>query len=274
MVRGSTKVEPYEELLQKGNTMRSAWIFALVVLIMGSSSVGLFGQTNPPAQPVAELADPAGAVPAKPNWLVDKWRAGGPTMWPLLALSVAGFTYMMEGTFTLRRRRFINPKLADKVEALWKAKRYDEIMEAARKDRSAQARIMEALVTERDGSDEDLKMLVQDVGSWEVRRQLQRSYPLAVVATLAPLLGLLGTVSGMISAFDIVALAGSLGNAALLADSISEALVTTFAGLVIAIPALGAYHLYRSRTLQVGLLLEEEASRMLRAWLRGRGSAT
>ena len=248
-----------------------------VALLLGALAANAGPAPDPThLDPPAAVANPTGAAeetPEQPNWLADKWRAGGPTMWPLLALSVAGITYMMERTFTLRRRRFINPRLAGQAEQLWKEGRFEQILEATHKDRSAQARIMEALVNEREGSDEDLKLLVQDVGGWEVRRQLQKSYPLAVVATLAPLLGLLGTVSGMISAFDIVALAGSLGNAALLADSISEALVTTFAGLVIAIPALGAYHLYRSRTLQFGLLLEEEASRMLRAWLRGRGGA-
>ena len=70
-----------------------------------------------------------------------------------------------------------------------------------------------------------------------VRRHLLRAYPLAVIATTAPLLGLLGTVSGMIGAFDTVAMMGELGDAGALGGDISKALVTTMVGLVVAIPA-------------------------------------
>ena len=86
------------------------------------------------------------------------------------------------------------------------------------------------------------------------------------MATVSPLLGLLGTVIGMIGAFDKVAAAGSLGDASLLGGDISKALITTGAGLTIAVPALVLYHYFKSRTNMFGLLLEEEASELISSW--------
>ena len=109
-------------------------------------------------------------------------------------------------------------------------------------------------------------MLAGDLAGRDMRRHLQRAYPIAVVATLSPLLGLLGTVVGMIESFEIVAIAGSLGDASLMAGSISKALVTTAGGLVIAIPALGLYHLFKSRTQGLTMQLEGEVHELLTAW--------
>mgnify|MGYP001604582979 FL=1 len=102
-----------------------------------------------------------------------------------------------------------------------------------------------------------------DAASREVRSQIQKAYPLAIVATLSPLLGLLGTVLGMIQSFDMVALAGSLGDASTLAGGISLALITTQGGLMVAVPALGFQHIFKSRTLSLGLELEEAVTEVL-----------
>ena len=93
----------------------------------------------------------------------------------------------------------------------------------------------------------------------------QRSYPLAIIATMAPMLGLLGTVIGMIEAFSKVAILGDTGDAALLADSISKALITTDMGLVLAIPALGAYHYLKQKLSIAELAIEENLEAMFAA---------
>ncbi|OVE76412.1 hypothetical protein BVX97_01100, partial [bacterium E08(2017)] len=82
----------------------------------------------------------------------------------------------------------------------------------------------------------------------------------------SPLLGLFGTVIGMIGAFDVVASAGEMGNASLMAGDIAKALVTTAGGLVVAMPMLGAYHLFRTRTQSLAILLEEDMAELFSAW--------
>ena len=103
-------------------------------------------------------------------------------------------------------------------------------------------------------------------GVREIRKHLRRAYPLALVATIAPLLGLLGTVIGMIGAFDKVSAAGSLGDASMLGGDISKALITTATGLCIAVPALALYHFFKSRTNMYGMILEEEVCELITRW--------
>src|SRR3989442_10556462 len=95
----------------------------------------------------------------------------------------------------------------------------------------------------------------------------QRAYPLGTVATLEPLLGLLGMVLGMIESFEKVALAGALGNPAQLASGISEALVTTALGIGLAIPFLALYHYFKNKTNNFKLLLEEDVTELIIEWL-------
>ena len=115
-----------------------------------------------------------------------------------------------------------------------------------------------------------MQSISDDIGSREVRVQLQKAYPLAIIATLSPLLGLFGTVFGMIGAFDTVAQAEEMGNAAILADDIAKALVTTAGGLMVAIPMLGFYHYFKSRTNHYAIMLEEDAGELFSLWfLRG-----
>jgi biopolymer transport protein ExbB len=93
----------------------------------------------------------------------------------------------------------------------------------------------------------EIEKAVEDAGSREVRKLNANLRPLSVVITIAPLLGLLGTVWGMVVAFIQIASAEGLGKPEQLADGISQALITTVAGLVIAIPTQAAYYWFRGR---------------------------
>ena len=109
-----------------------------------------------------------------------------------------------------------------------------------------------------------------DLVTRELTGHYQRAYPLGIVATLEPLLGLLGMILGMIQTFETVALAGALGDATQLATGISEALVTTGLGLAIAIPFLALYHVFKMKTAGFGAQLEEEVTGLLSEWLMKR----
>src|SRR5690606_16228081 len=102
-----------------------------------------------------------------------------------------------------------------------------------------------------------------DMAGREIREQLDKIYPLSVVASLGPLLGLLGTIVGMIEAFGLVAIYGDEGGPSLLSNSISLALITTAAGLVIAIPAIAIYFYLKRSIKGTATIMEEELEHAL-----------
>ncbi len=131
---------------------------------------------------------------------------------------------------------------------------------------SALGRVIQSLADHKDASHADVSMIAGDLASREMRYHLLRAYPLAVVATISPLLGLFGTVYGMIGAFESVALAGEMGDPSIMAGDISYALITTALGLVIAVPALAVYHYFRIRTRLFSLKLEEQSGHLISRW--------
>ncbi len=195
-----------------------------------------------------------------------KLKQGGLTMVFLLLASMAGVAVSVERVINLRSGAIVPPDLADRADRLWRRRRWDELEALPDSSNTTMARVLAVVARHRHSSMADVSMMAGDVASRDLRRHLQRAYGLAVVATVSPLLGLLGTVIGMIGAFDKVAAAGSLGDASLLGGDISKALITTGAGLTIAVPALVLYHYFKSRTNVLGMLLEEEVSDLISSW--------
>lgn len=203
-----------------------------------------------------------------------KLKQGGTTMIFLLLASVAGVGYAVERLVNLRSGAIVPAGLAQEGDRLWRAGKWDELIALPQKNPSTLARVLAVIARHRHSSMADVSVMAGDVASRDLRRHLQKAYPLAVVATVSPLLGLLGTVVGMIGAFDKVAAAGSLGDASLLGGDISKALITTGAGLTIAVPALVLYHYFKSRTGFFAVALEEEVSELINDWYGADADAT
>ncbi|SMP48819.1 MotA/TolQ/ExbB proton channel family protein [Neorhodopirellula lusitana] len=123
------------------------------------------------------------------------------------------------------------------------------------------------MVRHRTAGYQITSQLAGDVAAREIRRHTQRLFPIALVATLEPLLGLLGTMLGMIGAFETVAVAGSMGDASIVADDIAKALVTTAVGLIIAIPAVFMYHYLKSQIGFGSASLDQAASGLISDWM-------
>ena len=222
------------------------------------------GATVLPGAPVTTIVEEK-VVATVP--LLERLKQGGVTMVFLLALSIGAVTFTLERLFRLRRGA-INPAgLAAEAMVLWQGGRFDDLSGLCERHPSTLATIIASFVRHRHCSALELSTLAGDIAGRDMRGHLQKAYPLAVVATLSPLLGLLGTVIGMIESFEVVAIAGSLGDASLLAGGISKALVTTATGLVIAVPALGLYHYFKSRTAAYTMALEGEVNELLASWL-------
>lgn len=195
--------------------------------------------------------------------------AGGAGIWVIAALSVLAIAVALERFHRFRPSAVVPPSLVDDIVPLWQAGRFDELQQVLKQRDSVLARALQFVVSHRARWPADeLAARAGDVASRQLRAQQQRAYPLAVVATVAPIVGLLGTVVGMIEAFHVIAFTGGMGDASLLAGGISKALVNTAAGLAVALPSLALHHYFRHRLVTSGLALEEQLERALDACVR------
>ena len=174
-------------------------------------------------------------------------RMGGATMWPLLAFSVAALAVSIERFIALRRARInVNEFLAKVRKALVVNRSIREAIKVCEQYRGPVASIMKAGLLKYGQPKDDIEKTIENAALFEMGR-LERFLPvLATTANVAPLLGFLGTVTGMIKSFDALAAAG-LSNPGLVALGIKEALITTAAGLIIAIPVQLVYNYFMSR---------------------------
>jgi biopolymer transport protein ExbB len=194
--------------------------------------------------------------------LLDQLAAGGTGIWVIGALSVLALAVALERFVRFRADRIAPPLLMDQVLPLWQANDWPAISERLAPEDSVLAQVLRFVLAHRQMEASALSTRAGDIASLALRRQQQRAYPLAVVATVAPLVGLLGTVVGMIEAFHVIASAGALGDPVLLAGGISKALVNTAAGLAVALPALGLHHYFRNRLVGIGMELEAQVNRL------------
>ena len=183
---------------------------------------------------------------------------GGMTSAVLLLLSAAAIGFLVERLIRMRKKYLAPDNYVSFFAAALARHDDDAIRKKAEWTPSILADAGAYIVDHRGMDEARLQTAVADAAARTIERHRQRCYPLAIIATMAPMLGLLGTVIGMIEAFSKVAILGDTGDAALLADSISKALITTDIGLVLAIPSLGAYH-YLKQKLSIAELAVEEA---------------
>jgi biopolymer transport protein ExbB len=259
--------------MQEGDSMSSKMRIGLAV-VLGSAvmTMGVLAQssatgTATKAEVKTETPESAEVTPQKDaNPVVQAFKEGGNTMWALLALSFVGLFSMLERTIQLRRVYIAPEGLGEEVDRLWRAKKFGEIKSVCEKSPSTLGRVLTFVSEHKDNPVSQLNEMASDMVRREFRKHQRRTYPMAVTGTLAPLLGLFGTVIGLYEAFQAVAVAGTMDDPSILSNSIAKALITTVYGLVIAIPALFIYHFFRNRTGDLLDLLDEEFSRLMNGW--------
>ncbi|MDR7271519.1 biopolymer transport protein ExbB [Pelomonas saccharophila] len=195
--------------------------------------------------------------------LAEQLAEGGAALLVTLGLSILFLAVTIERLIHLRARAVVPGDLAERIQPLWAAHRFDEIEQMLADDRSALARVIAFLVAHRQQPYAVVSGAAGDIASMELRKHQQKAYALAIVATVAPIVGLLGTVLGMIDSFHVIAYAEGMGNPALLAGGISKALVNTAAGLTVALPALGMHHYFKHRLATLGLALEQQVNALI-----------
>lgn len=198
--------------------------------------------------------------------------AGGWLMLPLIMCSVVAAAITVERLWALQRKRVLPIDLSAKVAVWVEKQQLDDRHVRALQENSPLGRILAAGVARRNAHRELIKESIEDTGR-QVVHDLERFLnTLGTIAAISPLLGLLGTVVGMVKVFAAITLQG-VGNPAVLAGGISEALITTAAGLSIAIPALVAYRYLRRRVDTLVLEMEQEAISLVDALVRGDGTS-
>lgn len=196
--------------------------------------------------------------------MLELVKSGGWLMAPIILCSIAATAIIVERLWALQPERVV-PK--DLVARAWDWVLADELTEErtrSLREGSPLGRILAAGLASRDFERESMKESIEEVGRHVVHELERYLNALGTIAAVAPLLGLLGTVIGMIKVFAVVTAHG-VGEPRVLAGGISEALITTAAGLTVAIPSLLFHRVLRGRVDALVLTMEQEALRLVGA---------
>ncbi|MBX3704030.1 MAG: MotA/TolQ/ExbB proton channel family protein [Steroidobacteraceae bacterium] len=190
--------------------------------------------------------------------------AGGPVMWPILLCSVIAAAIILERLWTLQRKRVIPRELTDKVWKLVETRTLNDRHIEALARNSPLGRVLAAGLANRSQGREIMKEVIEDTGRHVVHELERFLNPLGTIAAITPLLGLLGTVTGMIQAFEAITSQG-VGDPQVLSGGIGEALITTAAGLIVAIPSLIGFRYLRGLVDFLVVEMEKEAMKLVQA---------
>jgi biopolymer transport protein ExbB len=190
------------------------------------------------------------------GFVLEKFQQGGNFMWPLLIASVIGLAVILERFWTLSRARVNTTKLMSQVIGALKQDGLQGGIEVCQRTRGPIAAILHAGLMRAPKGPEAVEKAIESAGTIEMSFLQRGLIILASIANVAPLMGFLGTVSGMIHAFEAIAAAEQV-SAKLVATGISEALITTATGLMVAIPVQLANNFFISRIDRFVLEMEE-----------------
>jgi len=204
--------------------------------------------------------------------MVEIVKSGGWLMVPIILCAIIAMGIMLERFWTLQQKRVIPEDLTSKVWGWVKKGQLDQGQIQTLHQGSALGQILAAGLINRDYERAVMKDSIEETGR-HVVHELQRYLDiLGTVAAISPLLGLLGTVIGMVKVFAAITTHG-VGNPTVLAGGIAEALITTAAGLTVAIPALIGYRFYSSRVDTLVVDMEKEAIKLVEALHRRQASS-
>jgi len=192
-------------------------------------------------------------VAAKAMSYLELFLAGGPLMWPILAMSLVALTFAIERAIAVRRSRFVPRSFIDQLELLRKQNPLEipQLRRLCDDNDSVVARIVRVIVDKLGRPLAEVERAVGEAKDREATKLYANVRPISLAASITPLIGLLGTVQGMILAFHTTANMGAgADRASELAGGIYVALLTTFAGLCVAIPAAVIAHWLEGRIMR------------------------
>jgi len=171
---------------------------------------------------------------------------GGLMMYPILFCSILIVGIGIERAYNLRRKNIINTEFLKNIRNHWNWKDVHLGLQLCNAHDNSLARILKTGLLRFGGKLDEVERAIEGAGQHEASLMNSNLRVLGAVANITPMMGLLGTVFGMIKAFNVISQSGT-GNPGLVASGISEALITTAAGMVVGIPALVMYHYFRGK---------------------------
>ncbi|MEY6432448.1 MotA/TolQ/ExbB proton channel family protein [Thioalkalicoccus limnaeus] len=194
--------------------------------------------------------------------MLELMQAGGWLMVPIIACSIVATAIVLERAWALRRTRIMPDGLVTRIWQWHSAGQLTRARILEIREGSPLGRILSAGLINRYHSREVMKEAIHDTGRQVVAGLERYLTTLGTIAAVTPLLGLLGTVFGMIEVFGVIVSAG-VGHPGMLAGGISQALITTAAGLSVAIPSLIFHRIFNSRVDALAIGMEEQALRLV-----------
>jgi len=252
-------------------TRRQLWgcalSLALVAAVIGCVAPGALAQE-------ADNDDQAAAGASKS--MLDFLRAGGIIGGVIVLLSFVGIALVIDGFVRLKVDKLLPPLVAEQAEALAAKGKFGDILTLTGGNDSMLGRIIRSALTDGQMGIAAVRESMQTAGTGEMTRLQQRVGYIGFIASVAPMLGLLGTVTGMIASFNVLGMAKGAARPDELAVGISEALVTTCLGLVVAVPLMFFHSYLHDRVIRIGQETSGQCERLLRImtnWMERRQAA-
>ncbi len=191
--------------------------------------------------------------------MFEYFQKGGPVMYFILLLSIYALSIIIERLYFFYRASFNYRTFIADIKKMIMNKEIEHALMLLRRTPGPLGAIMSQTLNLVSDGTRDLRGRINEIGAYEVQKSEGKLKHLAVIGNITPLLGLLGTVTGMMTAFSTIALKGA-NNPTVVAGGISEALITTAYGLIVAIPAVFAYNYLSSRYENIVMETERAAS--------------
>ncbi len=231
---------------------RRAWILLGLILVVFAGSLACAG--------VAYAQDDEGPK-KKEMTLFDTFMAGGTIGMCIVAINVVTLALAIEYGVMWRRDKLIPPEILGELEVLFEDEEYEEALELCEAEPSWLANCVGAAIPKMSVGYDEMMGAAMYQNDYETLKCHQKNGWIAIACNVAPMLGLLGTVQGMIQAFQKIATSVGAPSPAELADSIGLALVTTFEGLVVAIPFVTVFQFFKNKigkmSVEVGNTIED-----------------
>lgn len=195
--------------------------------------------------------------------VLEFFQKGGFTIYPLILSSIVALAIVIEKSLALRRKKVIIPEIASIIDNIKGPEDVGLALSICEKHKGPFANIVRQGLESRDLPKEEIKEILNDQGRQEVHALERGLMILETVAGIAPLLGLLGTVIGILKVFNVISVMG-VGQATAMAGGISEALITTIVGLSIGIPAVVGFNFFSNKAESLVLEIEKYSAVLLR----------
>ena len=194
--------------------------------------------------------------------MLELFERGGIMMYPLLLASIIAVVFAIERAIALRRSKIIIPEIISVVDNFSSSKDVEFARNVCTKYEGALPNLLKIVLDNHSSTKDEIRILLEDQGRQDIRNLEKGLGILETIAAIAPLMGLLGTVLGMIQVFAVIKVQG-VGQTAALSGGISEALLTTVTGLFIGIPVLIAYNYFTSKSENLILDIEKHANTLV-----------